>query len=80
MSEWKLDVARATQWGRTFPKGKSAAPHYLRCEYFNEAGQRCLLANGHASEHTAPDEVKQALPKSNPKRSASDDSAEDASP
>lgn len=77
---WELDAVRAARWGWTFPKGAGAAPHYLRCEHFNEKGQRCLLANGHASEHTAPDEVKQALPKSSPKRSASDETPVDASP
>jgi hypothetical protein len=42
-----LALKRATQE----PKPKNAAPFYLRCEWFQDDGARCRLAEGHGGAH-----------------------------
>lgn len=44
------DEEKANRDARTLPKEKGAAPHWIRCTHYQGA-RRCLLAQGHTTEH-----------------------------
>lgn len=50
--EWSHDPSRAADEARTQPRHLSAAPHWLRCEWFSGVA-RCRLGEGHPGKHEA---------------------------
>lgn len=48
--DWRHDVERAAGEARVQPRHVSAAPHWLRCEFYSGVA-RCRLAEGHPGRH-----------------------------
>ena len=50
MTEWVHDAARSRAEARVQPRHPSAAPHWLRCEWWR-GDVRCRKADGHLGDH-----------------------------
>ena len=55
--DWKLDAPGARAHSLTHPRG-SHPPHWLRCEYMHETGERCIHGEKHQGDHQLPKEKK----------------------
>lgn len=52
--KWSEDVEKSARWARTHSLANGGVPNHLRCNYFDENGQRCILVTDHANEHKPP--------------------------
>lgn len=52
--QWVEDLLRARDNAISGPRDKGAAPHWMRCDYFDTDGKRCLLIDGHPGDHKPP--------------------------
>jgi len=50
---WCEDVKRADIHARSHARQPGCPPHWNRCNYVDEAGERCKRLDGHDKEHEA---------------------------
>jgi hypothetical protein len=51
MENWTENSKQAERQSRQLPRDMRAPPHWLRCTYFNDAGERCRHGDGHGAAH-----------------------------
>jgi hypothetical protein len=49
--KWHEDVARADTHAKTHPQQRGAPPHWNRCNFVGDDGERCRKFEGHDGEH-----------------------------